>query len=211
MAGKYTKTELKKMLHESAFHIVMTEGIERITIRKLSRGCGLSDPYIYQCYSDIPDLLESAYMEIDKKVAELIQRSIKTSPFELNSKEDLDKFCWYLWRRYWNFLMDYPEQTVFYWRYYQSSYYSKELWKYRRENFEMFITFVAKTAQIVGLTEKTDIEILMSNIIDNSVSVAVKIHLGYMNAERVGTNDIYEAVFAFMYDLIGIDVLKERE
>ena len=57
MAGRYSKDELKKMLHSSTFHIVATEGIEKLTVRKVSKGCGLSEPYIYQCYSDLPELM----------------------------------------------------------------------------------------------------------------------------------------------------------
>ena len=57
MAGRYSKQELKDKLQRSALHLVATEGIERLSTRRLSAGCGLSDPYIYQCYSDIPELL----------------------------------------------------------------------------------------------------------------------------------------------------------
>ena len=56
MAGRYSKQELKDKLQRSALHLVATEGIERLSTRRLSAGCGLSDPYIYQCYSDIPEL-----------------------------------------------------------------------------------------------------------------------------------------------------------
>lgn len=52
MAGRYSKQELKDKLQRSALHLVATEGIERLSTRRLSAGCGLSDPYIYQCYSD---------------------------------------------------------------------------------------------------------------------------------------------------------------
>ena len=58
MAGRYSKQELKDKLKRGALKLVATEGIERLSTRRLSAGCGLSDPYIYyQCYSDIPELL----------------------------------------------------------------------------------------------------------------------------------------------------------
>ena len=77
MAGRYTKQELKVKLHRSAFHLVATESLGRLTTRKLSAGCGLSEPYIYQCYSDIPELIEDAFMSIDQEIADLMQKLIQ--------------------------------------------------------------------------------------------------------------------------------------
>lgn len=108
MARKYTKEELKERLQRSIYKVVAEEGIEGVTVRKVSKGCGLSDPYIYQCYKDLFDLM--------------------------------------------------------------------------------------------------DPEVIVSNIIDSTVSVAVKMHLGYMDKTALKARTIYKTVFALLFQLLHIDV-----
>ena len=46
MARKYTKEELKERLQRSIYKVVAEEGIEGVTVRKVSKGCGLSRIFI---------------------------------------------------------------------------------------------------------------------------------------------------------------------
>ena len=48
MARKYTREELRERLRRSVYKVVTEDGIEGVTVRKVSKGCELSDPYIYQ-------------------------------------------------------------------------------------------------------------------------------------------------------------------
>ncbi len=206
MAGKYTKKELKKMLHRSTFQVVAEGGIESMTIRRVSRGCGLSDPYVYQCYSDLKDLMTDAFLQIDKEIAELISDIIKTQlSFEENSVE---KICWVLWSNYWSFLMKDSEKILFYWRFYQSGYYNREILEQRRKNFRLFISFMKAAGRSFQLDENVNVDALVSAIIDSTVSLAVKIHLGYMKEGDIPVPAIYGSVFAYLLHLFGIDVWK---
>lgn len=206
MAGKYTKQELKEKLQSSAYHIVATEGMERCTVRRVSAGCGLSDPYIYQCYSDLPDLMQSAFMEIDKKIADCVYDALKHDVLNLITTDDAVKACVLLWRKYWKFLMEDPEKTIFYWRFYQSSYYTKELHDERLLNYRYFIKFIAKVGETYGLTQKIHLNVLVSNLIDNTVSVAVKLHLGFFKKEDIIEKRLFQSVFANLFHHLGLDV-----
>ncbi len=77
MASKYTKDEIKNKLNRSAYHLVATSGIESMTTRKISSGCGLSDPYIYQCYSDLSELATEAYLGVDRSISGLLASLLK--------------------------------------------------------------------------------------------------------------------------------------
>ena len=209
MAVKYTNSELKAKLHRSTFQVVKSSGIEGLTVRKVVQGCGLSDPYIYRCYSDLADLLKNAFMEIDEKVSQLIAQVIQANIKDGLDWQNLDGICWGIWSAYWNFLMDDPEQTVFYWRFYQSGHYNEELLQRRRENFNIFIGFMNEAGRVVRLQDKVNLDVLISNIIDNTVSVAVKIHLGYMSEDDITSRTVYQSVFALLFHLLGQDVWKE--
>lgn len=139
MARKYTKEELKERLQRSIYKVVAEEGIEGVTVRKVSKGCGLSDPYIYQCYKDLFDLMETSFFEVDGKAAGMIRKLIQNQKAELKTAEDLESMCWTLWSAYWEFLMSDPEQTIFYWRFYQSAHYTKKILEVRQQSFEVFV------------------------------------------------------------------------
>lgn len=65
MARKYSSEEVKEKLIRAVYHLAATEGLERITMRKVAEGCGLSTPYIYQCYQDMAELMTDAYLRAD--------------------------------------------------------------------------------------------------------------------------------------------------
>lgn len=210
MAGRYTKLELKEMLCRSAFHVVMEEGIEHLTVRKVANGCGLSDPYIYQCYSDLQDMLEAVFMKIDGDVAKLMQKIIANNIIDVVASKDLEKMCWEMWKAYWDFLMADPEQTVFYWRYYQSAYYTKEMLMERRGHFETFVNFISKVSMDMKISDKINPDVIVSNIIDSTVSVAVKIHLGFIEKDAITEKTVYRSVFALLFHLAGKDIWEDE-
>ena len=206
MARKYTREELKERLQRSVYKVVMEEGIEGVTVRKVSKGCGLSDPYIYQCYKDLFDLMETSFFEIDNKVAVMVQELIQNQNSDLKTPQDLEGMCWKLWSAYWEFLMSDPEQTVFYWRFYQSAHYTKKVLAARQQNFGVFVNYMIETGKRFGVSDLMDTEVIVSNIIDSTVSVAVKMHLGFMDQTSLKAQTIYQSVFALLFHLLHIDV-----
>lgn len=204
MAGRYSKEELKDKLQRSTFSLVASGGIESVTVRKVATGCGLSDPYIYQCYSDLTDLMTDTFLKIDKEIvyliASVIRKQAQTEAYDMEEK------CWLLWSAYWKFLMDYAERTIFYWRFYQSGYYTKELLAERQKNFAVFIDFVQSAGAQLGFSDITALDSVVSMIIDDSVSVAVKIHLGYMPQSAVSAEDIYHSVFSLLFHKLGLNI-----
>lgn len=204
MAGRYSKEELKDKLQRSTFSLVASGGIESVTVRKVATGCGLSDPYIYQCYSDLTDLMTDTFLRIDKEIAHLIASVIRKQA--QTESYDMEEKCWLLWSAYWKFLMDYAERTIFYWRFYQSGYYTKELLAERQNNFAVFIDFVQSAGAQLGFSDITALDSVVSMIIDDSVSVAVKIHLGYMPQSAVSAEDIYHSVFSLLFHKLGLNI-----
>ena len=63
---------LKTRLIRAVYQLAAAEGIEKVTMRKVAEGCGLSTPYIYQCYRDLPALMTDAYLRADMEVANLM-------------------------------------------------------------------------------------------------------------------------------------------
>jgi AcrR family transcriptional regulator len=204
MAGRFSKTELKEKLQRSTFTLVAAGGIESVTVRKVATGCGLSDPYIYQCYSDLTELMTDAFLRIDKEIASSIASVIRKQV--QGNETAVEESCWLLWSTYWQFLLSDPDKIVFYWRFYQSSYYTPEILEQRRANFHLFTAFVYSAGKNVGLDMRRSLDAAVSCIIDNTVSTAVKIHQGYLNESDIPPQVIYGSAFSYLLRLAGVDV-----
>ncbi len=48
--------------------------------------------------------------------------------------------------------------------------------------------------------------VLISNIIDNTVSIAVKMHLGFFKQEEIIEKRVFRSVFANLFHHLGMDV-----
>lgn len=209
MVRKYSKEEIKNKLHRALYTVVMNEGIEGVTVRKISKTSDLSDPYIYQCYKNLGELMADAFLEIEREVEELVEDLLKDKEFGKKMKKHPEQCCWTLWNIYWDFLMKDPEKTVFYWRYYQSARYTKEFQKHQRDVIGQYVDYMEKNGQTHGVKEMIDPEVVVSNIIDSTVSVAVKMHLGYVKQIALKTRTVYQSAFALLFHLLQVDVWDE--
>ena len=209
MIKKRSKEELKNKLHRALYQVVTKEGIEGVTVRKISKARELSDQYIYQCYKNLGEMMEMAFLEIDGEVTALVESLMNDPEFQEKTGKSLEHSCWVTWKAYWDFLMQDSEKTIFYWRYYQSARYTKEFLGSRKNVLHAFVTYMEKTGSMCGITEAADPEVIMSNIIDGTVSVAVKMHLGYIKLNELKASTVYQSVFALFFHLLHVDVWDE--
>lgn len=209
MVRKYTKEELRSKLHRALYTVVMDEGIEGVTVRKISKAGDLSDPYIYQCYKNLKELMADAFLEIDKEAAKLVEELLADDGFHERMEKNPEQCCWTVWNAYWNFLMKDPKKTVFYWRYYQSACYTKEFMELRRGVLSQFAICMEKMEKDHEVKEMIDPEVLLSNIIDSTVSVAVKMHLGYIKQTDLKARTVYQSVFALFFHLLQMDIWED--
>lgn len=92
--------------------------------------------------------------------------------------------CRLLWDAYWRYLMEDPERTVFYWRYYQSGYYNRDILAVREKNYRVFTDFIVNTGKTLGLSDDAQRLAIVTMLIDDTVSAAVRIHKGTVIDDR---------------------------
>lgn len=210
MAGKYSKDELKEMLQRSTFQIVAESGIESITVRKVTEGCHLTAPYLYQCYADIREMLCDAYFKIDREIAGLIS-NVSDLHLSCNDKrQELEHLSWMIWNLYWEYLMEDRDRAIFYWRFYQSGYYNNEIFHERQIYYKPLIQFARDIGEVLHAPKDVELRAVITSTIDDTASVAFKIHLGYIDKEALTPNLIYRSVFSLLFHLMGIDTWKKR-
>ncbi len=207
MASKYTKDEIKNKLNRSAYHLVATSGIESMTTRKISSGCGLSDPYIYQCYSDLSELATEAYLGVDRSISGLLASLLKKS-LRINNGEEsgTEEQMWFLWSNLWKFCMEDSEKIIFCYRFCASGYYSKEIHKIRLENYELFTKFIQHEIRKMGFEKSFNVESVVVGIVDYTIATAAKIHLGYIDVDELSPRVIYASAFSYICRVLSVEL-----
>lgn len=207
MASKYTKDEIKNKLNRSACHLVATSGIESMTTRKISSGCGLSDPYIYQCYSDLNELAVEAFLGVDRSISGLLSSLLKKSLRSNNVREsETEEQLWFLWSNLWKFCMEDAEKIIFFYRFSASGYYSKEIHEKRLENYELFTKCMQLEMKKRGFENRFNVGSVVVGVVDYTLSTVAKIHLGYINADEFTPRVIYNSAFSYIYRVLGVEV-----
>ena len=211
MARKYSEEEVKGKLIRAVYHLAATEGIERVTMRKVADGCGLSTPYIYQCYRDMPELMRDAYLRADMQVANLMHIVRNFHISDINKRKEMKTASWIIWSLYWDFLMDDPDRAVFCWRFYLSGYFGEEVMEFRKMYYRDLTDFVNQAGKLFGVSSDIKLHALVSNIIDETASTAVKIHLGYIDKDAFTPRMVYQSAFSLMFHLMGVDVWSDQD
>lgn len=211
MARRYSEEEVKGKLIRAVYHFAATEGIEKVTMRKVAEGCGLSTPYIYQCYRDMPALMEDAYLRADMQVANLMHIVRNFHVSEVNSRKEMKDASWQIWSLYWDFLMDDPDRAIFCWRFYLSGYFGERIMEFRRRYYKDLTEFVSRMGKLCGVASGVKLHALVSNIIDETASTAVKMHLGYIDKDALTPRMIFQSAFSLIFHLMGVDIWSEQD
>lgn len=111
------RDEQRKILIRSAVNVVASNGLENTTVSRLAAWAHMSESTIYRCYKNKDDLLRAALYKEDEDFVALVQ---SLYPILLDESLDWWERCWRLWKPVWEFILEEPEDCVFYIRYYYS-------------------------------------------------------------------------------------------
>ena len=109
---------MKQIFIDSAVHVVARDGLVKATTKAIAAGTGLNEAYIYHCFKSKEELLSAAFHQEDVNLIRQIRKALPVMHFKnLTWKER----CFLLWRSCWNFILEKPDDLLFYLRYYYSA------------------------------------------------------------------------------------------
>ena len=195
MATHRAPEELKERILQGTMRLVAAGGMSNFSFPKLSAETGISAPTVYEYFKNKEDLLSSCFMKIDTEVSSLVAKILQTIPAHVNEPEKINDYCWLLWNVYWRFLLADADRTLFYWSFYNSEYYNARVLEKRLHNFEAFLGFVDQVDLRFSISEKQNAQLLVANMLDNTVSTAVKVLRGQYPNDASTVNTVYRMVF----------------
>ena len=204
MGTHRTPEQLKSIIMKGTQHIVAEGGMINFSFPRLTAETGISAPTVYEHYKNKEDLLTTCFMTIDNEVSSMITSMLSGMPSKISDMTGLENLCWILWISYWNYLTAAADRTLFYWSFYNSHYYTPEIHKKRDGNFETFLGFVSAVDERFLVSRKCNIRMLVANMIDGTVSMAVKVLKGFYPNDDVTAHTVYSMVFQPVFSMLDI-------
>lgn len=116
----------KELILDAAIQLIAENGLISFSMRQVTKKIGICDSLIYRHYETKDNLLLQCYLRIDEKINALL----KDEKFVvIRSEKELQEYIHHLWLRYFWFLIEHEEETLFYFEYRDSKFY-----KTAREN-----------------------------------------------------------------------------
>lgn len=205
MKSKRTPEEQRNIIIRGTRHLVATGGMGNFSFPKLMAATGINAPTVYELYKDKTDLLTSCYLSIDAEIGKLTGDILTHRPPHRNEPVAIEKYCWILWIAYWNYLVADADRTQFYWAFYHSEYYTESVFSAREKNFKVFLQFVEELDEKFQVSLRHNRHVLVNNMIEGTVSSAIKVLRGEYEDNHITVRTIYRMVFQPVFLALGID------
>lgn len=150
-------------------------------------------------------MLTSCFLSIDAEIGKLTGDILVHRPPHRNEPAAIEQYCWVLWASYWKYLVSDVDRTQFYWSFYHSEYYTESILSAREKNFKVFLKFVKDLDERFQVSLRHNRHVLVNNLIEGTVSSAIKVLRGEYEDNAITVRTIYRMVFQPVFLALGID------
>ena len=195
-------SEMKQVFIDSAVHVVARDGLVKATTKAIAAEAELNEVYIYRCFENKEELLSAAFHQEDVNFVRHIRKTLPVMHMEnLTWKER----CFLLWRSCWNFILEKPDDLLFYLRYYYSASCRKYAYANHLRCFEVLIQEVRHVFK-----PETNVTILVHQIFDTMFSFAARVQSGEIKNDETTTNWTFEQVYSFVVPNVLTEIVEEK-
>lgn len=198
--------KIKEQITLGTRRLVAVGGMSNFSFPKLSAETGIAAPTVYEHYKNKEDLLTSCYLAIDAEIGALLDDILKSAPPHRHEPEKIDGYCRALWAAYWRYLTADNDRTLFYWSFYHSEYYTQAVAACSIPNYRTLAAFMEALDERFHISERHDCRVLIANMIDGSVSAAVKVLRGEFSGGDRTLNTIYQTVIQPLFSVLGLRI-----
>ena len=193
-----SEKESRSIMMDAAIRSVARYGFEGFTTKKWAAETGVAEGSLYYHFKSKDELLNETFFYIEQEILELCQDDFK----EIESSEDLKGKADRMLERYYRFLLDNPEKTLFYFRFRTSPRFNNEI----RDRRSVYTGDFQKKLFSCCQEAKGEEEglILQSYVLDTTVSLAYRTIMGQLSDTEESTRKIIDLVLGGVRTVIAI-------
>ncbi len=165
-----SEAESRALMMNAAVRIVATHGFEGFTTKKWALEAGVAEGSLYYHFKSKNDLLEETFFMIDREISDLYSEEDSIPA----KSEQMVPFLEDLWKRYYHYLLDNPEKTLYYYRFRTSPRYTDDLQKTLMERYTRVNCVYQKLCGKVGIKSKSELSVMLCYILDTTTMFAFR-------------------------------------
>ena len=193
-------------LLNSTIELVAEGSLESFTTKRLAQKAQMAEGNLYNYFKNKDELLEEAFVYIDKDIAELFEGYAGQAE---EIFKDIPAGIEMMWRAYYKYLVSNPQKALYYFNFRNSPRYSEAV---RKRQFDYFTDFVAVMRGIdekYSLFENFPWEVTWIFVLDMTTTFACRVARGDLpdNAETEDQIFMVMSVFGMMFS-VHIDLIR---
>lgn len=166
-----SEAESRALMMNAAIRIVAKHGFEGFTTKKWALEAGVAEGSLYYHFKSKNDLLDETFLMIDHEIEELYLEEDEMP----ENPELLIAFFEELWRRFYHYLLDHPDRTLYYYRYRISPRYTMEMQKQLMEKWGNTLKLFQQVPETIDLSDNITSRVLWSFLVDTTAAFASRI------------------------------------
>lgn len=194
---------MKQVFLKSAIRVVARDGLDKATTKAIAKEARLNEAYIYKCYSGKDELLDDALIMEDVNFAELLD---EVMPIMHDSRLPWKSRAFILWKRSWDFILEEPDDCIFYIRFYFASLGPGSVYRKHLESYRPLIRKVTPSFR-----PNTNMDMVIHQIFCTMLFFASRVMDGDLENNDETTLQTFEQVYCFIVPHIRPELLEYEE
>lgn len=195
--------EMKQVFLQSAIRVVAREGLDKATTKAIAKEAHLNEAYIYKCYSGKDELLNDALIMEDKNFADLLY---ETLPVMHDSCLPWKSRAFVLWKRSWDFILEEPDDCIFYIRFYFASIGLNSVYRKHLESYQPLIEKVRPSFK-----PGTNMDMVIHQIFCTMLFFASRVMNGDLENNEETTLWTFEQIYCFIVPHVRPELMENEE
>lgn len=193
--------EMQQRFIRGVIRVVARDGLEKATTKAIAAEAKLNEAYIYKCFSGKDELMLAALQMEDADFAVLLHETIPV--MEVTSLSWKER-SFLLWKKCWDFILEEPDDCIFYIRYYFSGNCLGSTYSAHMQDFQPLIEKARPFCK-----EGTNMTMLIHQIFCTMLFFASRVMSNELENNEATTKWAFEQIYSFVAPNVRPELLKE--
>ena len=184
----------REELMKATVKVVAEKGLENTATNMICSESGVNVAYIYRLFENKEDLLARTFADEDEKFLNWIFRHLPVLRYD---SMEFELRCRTLFMKCWDFLLERPQELLFYVRYYSSS----SFLKYAYTEHEKRCTLLVD-AMKTAFPDSVDVRTVLHHILDTLLSAASKQVSNPIDGDAEAAGKCFQLIFSVVKNCV---------
>lgn len=140
-------TENEALLIQATMDIVAEKGLDGFSMKQVTNRVGVSEALLYKYFDTKDNLLLQCFMSVNRQISALF-KAVKVP--KTDDLSELAEFLHALWKKYFCFMVENGNRSLFYYAYRESTYLQKVLMSTNKEVADDMAPFMSIATELIA-------------------------------------------------------------